>query len=248
MNKKPYHYRLNNWQIFIVKKVDSTMDEIKKEQYKNSLNTILMAYKQSAGRGRNKNKWISNLGNIFLSIKLNSFFSTNLFILNYLTGIIIFDTLNFFLRKKNNFFIKWPNDILVDNKKIAGILIDTISNGGKVSEYYIGVGLNTKIAPSNKNYNTTCLKNEGVLKISRKEILSKLIYYFNYWETSFKKNSFSFIIEEWMKRSFPINSPIAFRENNHIINGVYKGIDLDGAIKVSINSKVNKFFSLDTSY
>ena len=55
--------KLYNWQLFILKNVTSTMDEIKKECYKSDLNTILMAYIQSNGRGRNNNKWISNLGN-----------------------------------------------------------------------------------------------------------------------------------------------------------------------------------------
>ena len=64
-------FRLNNWQLFILKRVNSTMDEIQKECYKSNLNTLLMAYNQTSGRGRNNKRWVSNLGNLFLSIKLN---------------------------------------------------------------------------------------------------------------------------------------------------------------------------------
>ena len=64
--------KLNTWQLIILKKVSSTMDEIKKECYKSNINTLLMAYNQTTGRGRNNNKWVSNLGNLFLSIKLNT--------------------------------------------------------------------------------------------------------------------------------------------------------------------------------
>ena len=61
------------WQLFILKKVSSTMDEIKKECYNNNNNnTLLMAYNQTNGRGRNDNTWVSNLGYLFLSIKLNT--------------------------------------------------------------------------------------------------------------------------------------------------------------------------------
>ena len=109
--------KLNNWQLFILKKVYSTMDEIKEESYTSNLNTLLMAYTQTAGRGRNNNKWVSNLGNLFLSIKLNTLKMSNPLILNYITGIVVYDTLKFFLEKKTNLYIKWPNDILINKKK-----------------------------------------------------------------------------------------------------------------------------------
>ena len=75
-------FKLNDWQLFILKKVTSTMDEIKKECYKSNLNTLLMAYTQTTGRGRNKKTWVSNLGNLFLSIKLNTLKISNPLILN----------------------------------------------------------------------------------------------------------------------------------------------------------------------
>ena len=78
------------------------MDEIKKECYKSNINTLLMAYNQTNGRGRNNNIWVSNLGNLFLSIKLNTLKMSNPLILNYITGIVVYDTIKFFLKKKTN--------------------------------------------------------------------------------------------------------------------------------------------------
>ena len=238
--------KLNNWQLFILKKVNSTMDEIKEECYKSNLNTLLMAYTQTAGRGRNNNPWVSNLGNLFLSIKLNTLKMSNPLILNYITGIVVYDTLKFFLEKKTNMYIKWPNDVFINKKKIAGILIDSISRGNKISDLYIGIGINAKIAPSNLGYETTCLKNENNSTISRKKFLSKLIFYFNYWENVFKNNNFLHIANCWMKRSLPINSRISFKVNKKIINGIYKGISENGSIKILIDNKECSFFNLET--
>ena len=98
--------RINNWKVFILKKVNSTMDEIKKECYRSNLNTLLMAYTQSSGRGRNNNMWVSDLGNLFLSIKLNSLKVSNPLILNYIIGIVVYDTINFFLEKKTSLYIR----------------------------------------------------------------------------------------------------------------------------------------------
>ena len=241
-----YSLKFNNWQLYALKEVGSTMDEIKKDCYNSNLNTLLMAYTQTDGRGRKNNKWISNLGNLFLSIKLNTFYMPDAFLYNYLTGIIIYDTINSFLVEKKNIFIKWPNDLLIDKKKIAGILIDTYSKGSKISESYIGIGINIKVAPINFEYPTTCLSYESSLNLSRKIILNKLIYYFNYWENIFKVKSLSYILKSWMKRSLPVNSKISFKTKEGIINGIYRGINLNGSIKILINNKERNFFNLDT--
>ena len=241
-----YSLKLENWQLFVLKKVNSTMDEIKKECYKNNLNTMLMSYIQTNGRGRNNNRWISNLGNLFLSIKLNTLKVSDPLKLNYIIGIVLYDTINYFLEKKNNLYIKWPNDLFIDKKKIAGILIDSISKGNKISELYVGIGINTRIAPSNLDYETTSLKNENSINISRKKILSKLIFYFNYWEKAFQNKSFIYIANCWMERSLPINSRISFKDNKKIIDGIYKGINKAGFIKILINNKEKKFFNLET--
>ena len=237
---------MHNWQLFTLKTVNTTMNEIKKESYKSNLNTIVMAYTQISGRGRSNNKWISNLGNLFLSIKLNNLSISNPVILNYILGIVVYDTINYFLTKKKNLYIKWPNDLFIDKKKIAGILVDVLSKGNKISELYIGIGLNIKVAPSNLDYDTTCLKNESSSRLSRKKILSKLILYFNYWEKTFKNKGFSHIIRCWMKRSLPINSKISFKDNENLIIGIYKGINKTGSIKVLINNKESNFFNLET--
>ncbi len=238
--------KFNNWQLFILKNVSSTMDEIKKECYNSNLNTLLMAYSQTTGRGRNNNKWVSNLGNLFLSIKLDTLKISNPLILNYITGIVVYDTIKFFLKKNTNLYIKWPNDLLINKKKIAGILIDSISRGNKIIKLYIGIGINLKIAPLNLEYETTCLKDEFSNTISRKKVLSKLIFYFNYWENVFKNNNFLYIANCWMKRSHPINSRISFKNNKKIINGIYKGINETGSIRILIDNKECNFFNLET--
>ena len=241
-----YSLKFNNWQLYALKEVDSTMDEIKKDCYKSNLNTLLMAYTQTNGRGRKNRKWISKLGNLFLSIKLNTFHIPDAFLLNYLIGIIIYDTINSFLAEKKNIFIKWPNDLLIDGKKIAGILIDTCSKGSKISDLYIGIGINIKVSPTDLDYTTTCLKSESSLSLSRKKILNKLIYYFNYWEHIFKVKSVSYILKAWMNRSFPVNSKISIKTKEGIIKGIYKGINLNGSIKILINNKENNYFNIDT--
>ena len=216
-----YNYNSSSWNIFIAKRLGSTMNDIKKDLFKGEKNCLLMAYSQSRGRGRNKNKWISQLGNLFFSIKLNTYKHTKSFIINYITSIVIYDTINFFLNSSNNLILKWPNDIL-------------------------GAGINLKIAPKGLGYETTCLNDEAKVAVSRKEMLDKLIFFFDYWENILNNNNENFIIKSWMKRSWPINTKISFKKSRgKSIIGIYKGIHEDGSIELSIKGKIKKFYNLE---
>jgi BirA family transcriptional regulator, biotin operon repressor / biotin---[acetyl-CoA-carboxylase] ligase len=241
-----YQYKSNKWNIYITRTLKSTMDEIKKELYEGKNNSLLMAYLQTNGRGRNQNKWISDLGNLFLTIKLNTYEKARVNIISYFTSIVIYETVNFFLNKTKDIIIKWPNDILIDNKKVAGILVDIISKGNKVTDIYLGVGINLKKAPKVFGCKTTCIYDEALEKVSRKGFLNKLTLNFNYWENKLKENDNSFIIKNWIKRSWPINKKISFKESkNSSITGIYKGINEDGSIKVLVNGGINNFYNIE---
>ena len=83
-------------------------------------------------------------------------------------------------------------------------------------------------------------------KVSRKEILNKLIYFFNHWEKALLNKGDSFIINSWVKRSWPINKKISFKEKiNKSITGIYKGIDKDGSIKVAMNGTIKNFYNIE---
>ena len=69
---------------------------------------------------------------------------------------------------------------------------------------------------------------------------------FNYWENILKNNNDTFIIKSWIDRSWAIDTKISFKEGvNKSITGIYKGIDKDGSIKVSVNGNVNNFYNLE---
>ena len=90
------------------------------------------------------------------------------------------------------------------------------------------------------------MKNENSYKISRKKVLNKLTFYFDYWENAFKNNNFLYIVNCWMKRSIPINSNISFKYNKKKVNGIYKGINETGSIRMLIDNKECNFFNLET--
>jgi len=133
---------------------------------------IIIAEKQKKGRGQYGRKWTSFKGNLFVSI----FFQVN----NVKLSLKDLTKFNCFLVKKllSNFYkgkitIKNPNDLLINNMKISGILQETLSNSGK-KFIIIGIGINLIKSPTIKNYFTTNLFDLTKIKITPKNAALKL--------------------------------------------------------------------------
>lgn len=125
--------------------IDSTNDFLKRLSVEQALEnyTVVTAENQTSGKGQMGAKWVSETGkNLIFSVLINNKLNSisEIFDLNIAVALAVLTT----LEKNNipNLSIKWPNDIMSDNKKIAGILIEnTIKNTGEISSI-IGVGLN----------------------------------------------------------------------------------------------------------
>lgn len=178
------------------KSVKSTNDRaIKLIQKSKHSSGLIVSDTQTKGRGTMGKKWISKKGNIFISI----FFKVNLIkikIENYLSinAKIIKKILSIYTKKIIK--IKKPNDLLIDGKKICGILQEVIEH--KKEKYLItGIGINTKILPSNKDFECTSLKvhsnkniNNQIIINTIKKKYDKLIYDLNNHNSLYVKKKY----------------------------------------------------------
>ncbi len=153
--------------------VKSTNDiAIRLIKKKNLSPTLIFSETQKKGRGTMGKKWISQKGNLFLSI----FFKIDQKRINFKQ----FAILNAYLLKKllsqlisKNIIIKWPNDLLYNKEKICGILQEVIFFNQK-SYLIIGIGINTNIVPKNKSFSSTSLKNIIGKKINNTKVLGNI--------------------------------------------------------------------------
>ena len=125
--------------------IDSTNSYLKKLLTKESLDdlTVVISKHQTKGKGRNGNIWANDASlNLAFSIykRFNRLNINNKFILNLISSISVFHLLN--ENKLNKLTIKWPNDIMSENKKISGILIENSVKGNFINHSVIGVGIN----------------------------------------------------------------------------------------------------------
>ena len=136
----------SNIEIFVSQSTGSTNDDAKNFLSKqSSLLSIHTSEQQIAGKGRNGKKWISPKGkNIYLSIGwLSNLKYSQLDGLSLAVGTILASSLNKFTQ--NQVGIKWPNDLLIEKKKISGILIETIDLNNQVG-VVIGIGINVHMS------------------------------------------------------------------------------------------------------
>ena len=132
---------INDYSVDWLDSIPSNMNIVDENIKKNIINKIIVANFQNKGQGRFGRHWESPLGkNLLLSvpIKLDS---RKLNRIPVISNVSVLNTIKFFLKRDENIVIKWPNDILVNDKKISGIIIKTFSSQ-KYSVVNLGIGIN----------------------------------------------------------------------------------------------------------
>lgn len=154
---------------FFYKKINSTND-MAIQKIKNGFSRgLVFAVEQKKGKGQYGKKWISLKGNLFLSVFVEINKQISLKKIIYLNCQIIKKILSKLFKIKLS--IKLPNDLLLNKKKVCGILQETIINNDK-KFIIIGIGINLIKNPIIKNYPTTNLLEETGLKITRFKLLN----------------------------------------------------------------------------
>ncbi len=152
---------------YLYKSVTSTNDVAIKKIRIGFLSGIIIAKKQTKGRGRYGNKWISDKNNLFMSVFFNLNQKTKIKKLTFITCKLVQKSLFKLLKKRIS--IKKPNDLLINKKKICGILQETVFYKN-MKFAIIGIGINVDSSPIIVNYPTTYVNFYTKKKLSRDKI------------------------------------------------------------------------------
>jgi len=210
--------------------------------------TVLLSEFQKNGRGRKDRTWVSTSGqNLTFSILLISNLSNkSINLLNLGSSLALAQTLEnlFQLRVQ----LKWPNDVLINNKKISGILLESTSKGNKIEKIVIGIGINVNQSSFQGEFNIppTSVRLEFKQEASRERILSEFL---NNFEQIFEasKNQSNKILNDWKSRCDMIGKNIAIMENNEKKFGIFEDIDENGYLLLQNNNKIEKISFGDVS-
>jgi BirA family biotin operon repressor/biotin-[acetyl-CoA-carboxylase] ligase len=235
--------------------IDSTQNfAIELASKKIESGTLVISEKQTHGRGRLDRKWVSPSGGIWLSVILHPEIEISISTLfPLITSLALAITIEQILKIKPK--LKWPNDVTINDKKVAGILIDASVESGKIDYLVLGIGINFKINPSEvekmikhtANYYgvTTLLKkaeNTNPIKLVQRFLLELEKLY----QISLKKET-EFLIQEWTKRSSTIGKSIVITLPNETLRGKALRIDDEGALIISNKGKTRRVIVGDVS-
>lgn len=196
--------------------------------------TVVIADRQTAGRGRLQRSWQSPPGcNLYLSIILRPAIPPHdAAQITLLAGVAVAETVASVCPE--GVVIKWPNDLLIRGRKVCGILTESRTATGGIDSVIVGIGLNVNIAradfdPAHRE-TATSLREETGREHSREELLFLLCGRLESWYETFLKDGFAPVREEWLARSQMAGKRLRILFGDELREGVFAGIDRDGAL------------------
>lgn len=194
--------------------------------------TVVWAHTQTGGRGRQGNSWISLPGNLFMTMILrpdrNAATAGQL---SFVAAVALAESLKEWLPPMAQIALKWPNDLLLNGKKAAGILLESELNGVQpVNWIVVGIGVNIAGAPEG----AVSLKQLGVESLEAGQLLEKLTVRMKALYDIWLKNGFEPIRTEWLRYAHNVGSTISVRLPKETFTGKFLGIDSAGALQLEM--------------
>lgn len=207
--------------------------------------TFIVAKKQTNGRGRIDRFWVDPFGNFSGSIliKIDEDLQT-LALRSFVTAVSVFDAIDEKIGNEHALTIKWPNDILLNGKKICGILLET-KKLRQVTALVIGIGINLLSTPklSEAHEITTepgSIFDETGIKLDPLNFSELIAHHYVLRENQFRTMGFSKIREIWMSRAAKLGAKITARTPVFEYQGKFDSIDEKGQLIIINNGGKKK--------
>ncbi|NQW01708.1 MAG: biotin--[acetyl-CoA-carboxylase] ligase [Rhodospirillales bacterium] len=212
--------------------------------------TLVWALEQTEGRGRRGRNWQSPTGNLYTSLILRPEVPLGQAAqLGFVAALAVYDALGNIAPAGHQVHCKWPNDILLNEKKVAGILLESQGGGAEQpAEWLIlGMGLNIDSHPQDTDFPATCLRYEG-FECSLDEVLSAYTKSFLSWTNRWLDRGFEPIRKDWQWRSIGRGEEIDVRLETQTLSGVFEDIDEDGALLLNRGGKIQRITAGDVFF
>lgn len=240
-----------NIDIALFESIDSTNNFLKKCTYQETLKICLAEY-QAEGRGRLQRKWHSPFAqNMYFSCLWS--FQKDISALSGLSlviGLVIAHVINSY-HLENKALVKWPNDVLCQDKKIAGNLIELEAESNGLSRAIIGIGINVNMISAGTNIIPkpwTSLRLEKNEYIDRNKLVALLIDTLSSYLKNFEQHGISYFLTEWEHNDYLAGKTISLQGAANKIQGIMKGINEQGHLKLLLcDGSTQTFSSGDTS-
>ncbi|OHC75900.1 MAG: biotin--[acetyl-CoA-carboxylase] ligase [Rhodospirillales bacterium RIFCSPLOWO2_12_FULL_58_28] len=230
-------------------RVDGTNAEAKRMAESGAAEgAVVMAMEQSAGRGRQGRSWQSPPGNLYCSILLRPDYPASMAMqLTFVAAVSLAEAVAAALPQGTVVTCKWPNDILVEGRKVAGILLETSSVGitGMLEWLVVGVGVNIARHPADVEFPATSLCAEGAADIAPAALLAGFCRCFLSSMTTWRSLGFAAVRAAWLKRAYGLGEAIEVRLAGETLRGSFQTIDKNGALVLRRNGQERRITAGD---
>jgi biotin-[acetyl-CoA-carboxylase] ligase BirA-like protein len=205
--------------------------------------TVVVAEMQTSGRGRLGREWISPAGGLWFSLILRPEVSAeDASKLTLMVAVAVANTLEKLYHLKAE--VKWPNDVLIDGKKVCGILTEASTKGRCLSFVVIGFGVNTNFLvgelPSSLHESTTTLRMELNREVNREALLRSLLEETERYYIMFREGDFEDVLAEWRRLAKFLGSYVYVTSLSEKVEGWAIDVDEQGALIVKLKDQTTR--------
>jgi len=234
----------------VLSTVDSTSSYLARSWAQgNGEGRIVIAEHQTGGRGRNGKTWVSPFGtNLYFS--LGNRLPMGLSALGGLSLAIGIGLAKFFNQHTDRKVkLKWPNDLLVDQRKLAGILVEASGDSNDNSFLNIGIGLNWKMPSNAQGIEQPWINLSEILikELDRNKLLAQVLLALDDILYDYIENGFESFRSHWAEYSAYYGEPVVLTSSTGTVSGIEAGIDKMGALRLKMDCEEKTFYSGEVS-
>jgi BirA family transcriptional regulator, biotin operon repressor / biotin---[acetyl-CoA-carboxylase] ligase len=221
------------YRVIAYETVGSTNDTARQLAREGALDgTCVWALEQTAGRGRRGRFWSSPRGNLYASLILRPACPPGRAAqLGFAAALAVSDALRDLVPDLGPPACKWPNDVLIAGKKVAGILLESeMGDRGNLAFLVIGVGINLVSAPADAEYPANAIAGAGRTAPPPGVALAAFCRHFEAWTRRWCAQGFAPLREFWLARAVSLGEEIRVRLESGSLQGKFIDIDHEGAL------------------
>jgi len=229
------------WRVQVLGTTTSTQDMVRNlADVGEPEGLAIQAMQMTQGRGRHGNTWTSPMGNLYLSVLLRpNCNASKAAQLAFVAAIALSDAMDQVIDTAHHRkSLKWPNDILIDGKKVSGILLESsMAANGHIEYLVLGTGVNI-FAPPEGAAGLDEIKAQPIFVNKFRDLyLERLLAHYRAWQDK----GFALVREAWLKQAHGLGEDMSIRLPEITYKGTFKGIDESGALQAEVDGTVRSF-------
>ena len=227
----------DGYRLIVLDSVDSTNEEARRLAASGAFDTaagitVIRAAEQTSGRARRGRGWESRPGNLYASLLLRPGCpAAEAPQLGFVAGVALHEAVRGMLPAQRRVACKWPNDLLVDGRKVAGMLLEGAgASGQKLDWLVIGVGVNVAHHPPATEFPATDLAEAGCDGVTPERLLLAFLAAFDVWRARWRADGFAAVRRAWLAAAHGRGGPLTVRLDAVTYSGTFADLDADGAL------------------